>query len=110
MCTGFLSRARGMLLTSAEQMRGAWVVLEPCSAVHTLGMRYPIDILFLDGDGKVMASHFSVMPGRMRLGCRGARAAIERVTGGEGERWPSVGDRAPIGRASSPYSASGGIQ
>jgi uncharacterized membrane protein (UPF0127 family) len=43
------SRLRGLLGASADDFRngcGLWI--RPCRGVHTLAMRYPIDVLYLD--------------------------------------------------------------
>ena len=46
----FLSRFVGMLGTDAvADGEELWIV--PCRSVHTLGMRYPIDVAFLDARG-----------------------------------------------------------
>jgi uncharacterized protein len=46
----FLSRLVGLLGTAAiADGEGLWIV--PCRSVHTLGMRYPIDVAFLDARG-----------------------------------------------------------
>ena len=51
--TGFLSRARGLL--GGERLRefeALWI--RPCGSVHTIGMRYAIDVLFLDRQQRVL--------------------------------------------------------
>jgi len=46
----FFPRFVGMLGTAAiADGEGLWIV--PCRSVHTLGMRYPIDVAFLDARG-----------------------------------------------------------
>ncbi len=47
-------RARRNGLSGREQFEGA-LVLTPCRHVHTFGMRFPIDIAFCDGSGRVLA-------------------------------------------------------
>lgn len=40
----------GLLGTAAiAEGEGLWIV--PCRSVHTLGMRYPVDVAFLDAQG-----------------------------------------------------------
>ena len=31
---------------------GLW--LHPCNGIHTFGVRFPIDVLFLDGEGRIL--------------------------------------------------------
>ncbi|MCW2967349.1 MAG: hypothetical protein JWM71_1121 [Solirubrobacteraceae bacterium] len=48
-----------------------------CRSVHTFGMRYPLDLLWLDAAGEVVRIDRAVPPRRVRT-CRGARSVIER--------------------------------
>jgi len=51
--TSLLERSIGLLGTSSLPAgEGLW--LKPCSGVHTLFMRYPIDLVFLNPDGVVI--------------------------------------------------------
>ena len=66
------ARRRGLLKRNALQ--GA-MVLQPCRWVHTIGMRFPLDVAYVDKDGVVlkavrMARH---APGLARIGLRLAR-------------------------------------
>lgn len=47
------SRRRGLLGRDTLADSHA-LVLAPCGAVHTCGMRFPIDVLFMDADGCVI--------------------------------------------------------
>lgn len=58
-----LSRTIGLLgkrKLSAEE--ALW--LHPCSAVHTWGMRFSIDVVWLDGDGRIIVLHEDLRPWR----------------------------------------------
>jgi uncharacterized membrane protein (UPF0127 family) len=46
------TRRRG-LLGRDDLAAGAALVLAPCNAVHTFGMRFPIDLVFAARDGRV---------------------------------------------------------
>jgi uncharacterized protein len=50
--------------------------LEPCSCVHTFGMRFPLDLHWLAADGRVLRIDRAVPPGRVRA-CFRARAIVE---------------------------------
>jgi uncharacterized membrane protein (UPF0127 family) len=54
--------------------------LEPCRCVHTFGMRFALDLHWLDRDGLPLRVDRAVPPRRVRL-CRGARAVVEVPTG-----------------------------
>lgn len=49
----FLERLRGLLGRSGLE-RGQALVIEPCSSVHGVGMRFAIDVLFLDAEDRVI--------------------------------------------------------
>ena len=50
--------------------------LTPCSSVHTLGMNYPIDVVFLDRARRVVATRSAVKPRRMSI-ARRAHSVLE---------------------------------
>jgi uncharacterized protein len=60
------------------------LLIPRCRSVHTFGMRFALDLVWLDGDGRVLVVEPAVGPRRVRTR-RGARAVIE-VPAGEGAR------------------------
>lgn len=91
-----LERARGLLRRSPSWLgAGGLLVLAPCRSVHTFGMRHPLDIAFIDGDGHVLKA-LSGMPPRRMAGCRGARIVIERFSSPYNGRWFEVGEELGI--------------
>ncbi len=59
------SRFIGLLGTSAGEFlagKGLWIV--PCRGVHTLGMRFPIDVVYLDAKSTVIHLEQHLMPWR----------------------------------------------
>ena len=76
----FLSRFVGLLGTAAiAEGEGLWIV--PCRGVHTLGMRYPIDVAFLDARGGVVGILEGLPPNRIGRVYRDARGALELRAG-----------------------------
>ena len=60
------SRFRGLMWTDAASFpagHGLWIV--PCKGVHTFGMRFPIDVIYLDGDKIVVHIENRLKPWRM---------------------------------------------
>jgi uncharacterized membrane protein (UPF0127 family) len=55
---------------------GVGLHLRPTRSVHTFGMRFPLDLLWLDARGEVLRVDRSVPPRRV-VGCRAARSVIE---------------------------------
>ncbi|HEY6760100.1 MAG TPA: DUF192 domain-containing protein [Baekduia sp.] len=54
--------------------------LDRCRCVHTVGMRFALDLHWLDGDGVVIRVDRGVGPWRVRA-CRRARAVVEVPVG-----------------------------
>jgi uncharacterized membrane protein (UPF0127 family) len=68
------------LIGRSSLARGQGLLIEPCDAIHTLAMRFPIDVLFLDQDGCIVRIDHDVRPWRMRI-CPGAHAVVELACG-----------------------------
>src|SRR3989304_6591334 len=60
------------------------LLLTPCSSVHTFFMRFPIDVVFLDRERRVVKIVPAMKPWRTALG-GGGREALE-TPAGEGGR------------------------
>jgi len=74
------SRAVGLLSRSGlEPGEALWIV--PSRGVHTWGMRFPIDIVALDGSGVVIDCVSSLKPWRIRLPRRGTAGVLELPAG-----------------------------
>jgi uncharacterized membrane protein (UPF0127 family) len=54
--------------------------LDRCRCVHTVGMRFALDLHWLDADGAVLRIDRAVGPMRVRA-CRRARAVVEVPVG-----------------------------
>jgi uncharacterized membrane protein (UPF0127 family) len=89
---GWLTRLRG-LLGRPEPAEGEGLLLTPCSSVHMLGMRYPIDVALLDGERLVLALHPGLRPGWHMAAARGARYALELPVGTLARSATLPGDR-----------------
>jgi uncharacterized membrane protein (UPF0127 family) len=56
--------------------RGSGLLLPRTRSVHTFGMRFALDLVWLDGDGRVVRIDRDVRPWRVRS-CRAARSIVE---------------------------------
>jgi uncharacterized protein len=75
----FLARARGLLGHERLQHDEAlWI--RPCGSVHTFGMRYAIDLVFVDAEQRVLSVKPKIEPLRF-AGHVGARSTIELLAG-----------------------------
>jgi uncharacterized membrane protein (UPF0127 family) len=73
------SRLLGLALL-ASMPSGHALLIPDCRSVHTFGMRFPIDVAFLDDAGRPIRVERAVDPRRV-LVCRGAFAVIEAPAG-----------------------------
>lgn len=73
------SRFRGLLGRDSLEP-GTALLLAPCSGIHTVRMRFPIDAVFCDADLKVLRCQ-TLVPGRLPRPVRGARCCIELEAG-----------------------------
>jgi uncharacterized protein len=71
----FLQRARGLLFYPAIQPHQAlWIW--SCGSVHTVGMSYPIDVVFINEQHRILKMVTSMAPYRFSA-CWGAKSVIE---------------------------------
>jgi len=77
---GWWSRLRGLLGRPAPA-DGEGLLLVPCRSVHMFGMRYALDVAFLDRDGAVIAAYPALPPGTRTRWHGRARAALELPPG-----------------------------
>ncbi|HQZ02301.1 MAG TPA: DUF192 domain-containing protein [Thauera sp.] len=75
----FWQRAIGLLGRAALDLDEA-LLIRPCQAIHTCGMRFAIDVVFLDRNGVVLSVHPAVGPWRVRRQA-GAHAVLELAEG-----------------------------
>lgn len=76
----FLARARG-LLGRDNLPQGEGLLIRPCRGVHTFFMKFPIDVLFLDGGNRVVATVKNLKPHRITRMVGPARSVIELPSG-----------------------------
>jgi uncharacterized membrane protein (UPF0127 family) len=59
----FWQRGRGLMFRS-RLPDGGGLVIDPCSSIHTMWMRFPIDVLYVDKDGTVTRADREMKPWR----------------------------------------------
>jgi uncharacterized membrane protein (UPF0127 family) len=88
---GFAARQRGLLgRDELDPDEGLWI--SPCKQVHTFGMRFPIDVAFLDAGGRLLHAVHEMQPGRLSRFVWRARGALELAAGQLHMRGLSRGD------------------
>jgi uncharacterized membrane protein (UPF0127 family) len=86
---GFRARLLGLAGLRRERA-GAGLLIPRCASVHTFGMRFPLDLVFLDRDARPLAVCLCVPPHRLARH-RGAAAVLEIPSGrGESSRTPGT--------------------
>ncbi len=72
-------RARRRGLLGRQSLEGAFV-LPDCRWIHTIGMRFPVDVAYLDAEGNVIKT---IRMNRHRIGAPvwGARSIVEAEAG-----------------------------
>jgi len=88
--TGWWLRLVGLIGRTDE--RSLFLLIPDCSAIHTFGVRAPIDVLFLGPADQILEIRPMLAPRRVCIGPRVARSTLE-VPGGYAARMGmQVGD------------------
>jgi len=69
------------LMGRRELPSGHGLFIKPCSSIHMFFMRFPLDVAFVDDDGRVVRAYHGIRPWRVSRVVRGAKAAIELPAG-----------------------------
>lgn len=88
---GACGRARGLIGRSAWPPGDA-LLLRPCVAIHTFGMRFMIDVVFLDAHNRVVQVVRRLKPWRVAWGGPRAAAALEFAAGWMAPEVLALGD------------------
>ncbi|HET7573477.1 MAG TPA: DUF192 domain-containing protein, partial [Solirubrobacterales bacterium] len=80
-------RARLLGLAHLDRAGADPLLIPRCSCVHTFGMRFPLDLYFLDEAGAVLTARPGVPPRRVAF-CGRAAAVLEIPTEQGGEFSP----------------------
>ena len=84
-------RRTGLLKhTKLDSGEGLWIA--PCEAVHTIGMKIPIDVLFLDKKRRVLKIKHEMPRSRMAI-CLRAHSVLELPSGHAAAMQTAVGDQ-----------------
>lgn len=75
-----LARMRG-LIGRPEPGAGESLWIKPCRGIHTIGMKFPIDVLFLDAKNTVVRIRENIPPNRCSAMAFRARTVLELPAG-----------------------------
>lgn len=85
------SRRRGLLSTDSLP-DGEGLLIVACRQVHTFGMRYPIDVIFVDESWTVKRIVHAMKPGRLTTLVMSSRAVLELPAGKAAQTGTTMGD------------------
>ena len=91
------SRLRGLLGVSEDDFRngfGLWI--RPCRGVHTLAMRFPIDVVYLNRAGTVVHVEHNLQPWRFSPVRMQAASVLELPSHTVARTGTAVGDSIEI--------------
>ena len=75
-----MQRMKGLLgRTKLEAGAGLWIL--PCNSVHTWFMKFPIDVIFLDANKKIVRTEENLRPWRITRIVLKARSVLEIESG-----------------------------
>ncbi len=89
---GFFDRLVGLLKTE-NFVLGDGLFIVPCSQIHMFGMKYAIDVIFVDRQGVVVGLVESIAPGQMSKLFSKAHGCLELPSGVIRDTGTSVGDQ-----------------
>jgi uncharacterized protein len=79
------------LLSTPRLAEGEGMYLTPCRSIHTFFMRYAIDVLFIDADGKVLGQE-TFRPWRLSPCYLKSRGVLELAEGTLAKTGTRIGD------------------
>jgi uncharacterized membrane protein (UPF0127 family) len=79
MASTFWTRLKGLLGTT-HLSPGQGLFITPCNSIHMFGMKYAIDVLFLDAAMRVIQVVPNLQPGQT-ASCRGSAHVLELPAG-----------------------------
>ena len=89
--TSAWERMRG-LLGRPPLAHNEGLLIRPCNSVHTMGMKYPIDVIYLDRDHCILKIVPKLQPQRLSF-CFGASATLELCDGSAKKFKLNLGDQ-----------------
>lgn len=90
----FFSRLKGLLGTQQFES-GKGLIIRPCNSIHTIGMKYAIDVLFMDEHDQILKIVMDMPAGKFSL-CRNGSYVVELPAGIAAATGTAVGDRLSI--------------
>lgn len=94
MATGPWARMKGLMFRDSLEGRDG-LLIRPCNSIHTFFMRFPIDVVFMCREGKVLKIVRNLPPWRLTNLVWGAWSVLE-MSAGALPADVAVGDRLEV--------------
>ncbi len=91
LATRFRDRLLGFLV---KRPKDCVLLISPCNAIHTFGMKRNLDIAFFNEQGKVVLAQRNIPPGKI-VRCMKARGVFEAISHVD-KRWFYEGDEVKV--------------
>ena len=94
----FCRRTKGLIGRSLQEFsKGGALWIVPCDGIHTFGMRFPIDVAYLDAQGRILKIYHRLAPFRFAALSFKAKSVLELPPGILAQTNTEVGDVLEIG-------------
>lgn len=93
----FISRFLG-LMGKKDLPKDAGMIIKPCNSVHCFFMKFPIDVIFVDSDDRVVYIMPAMKPGKISPIVRKAKYVIESNAHTLSEKL-RIGDELSVGES-----------
>ncbi len=74
--TSFLERFRGLMFTQSIP-DGYGLMIRPCNQIHMMNMKFPLDVMYLSGDGTVLHIDENILPWKIGKTVKHAVGVVE---------------------------------
>jgi uncharacterized membrane protein (UPF0127 family) len=88
----FWQRGLGLMFRGSLPEDGG-LVIDPCGSIHTMWMRFPIDVLYVDREHRVVRADEAMRPWRIGPLRTGGRYVVELPAGAIRASGTRAGDR-----------------
>ena len=75
----YFLRLRGLIGRDVQKLGGLW--LKPCNQIHMFFMKYPIDVIYLSKEQKIIKIERNAATGRIYRAVKGSRSVLELPSG-----------------------------
>lgn len=90
----YFLRLRGLVGRNVNELGSLWI--KPCNQIHCCFMSYPIDVVYLDKELRIVKIDYAVAPWKFRPPVKNARSVLELPAGKSAEFGLKTGEKIEI--------------